>query len=176
LGRSRLTSVRDVPFAQQPARESHSAPLKLTSGKAFVDMDRILDHGRTGPRYLQNLECAEVVMKALRDGEQRFNRYQLHSWVVMPNHVHILVTPHVVAPRWLAPLKGFTAYRVNRLLKRKGTFWQDESYDHFVRSDEEFSRIQKYIENNPVSAGLAPSLRSTGGRAARPAKPAGPAG
>jgi REP element-mobilizing transposase RayT len=74
----------------------------------------------------------------------------------MLNHVHVLVTPSVVSTRWLGPLKGFTAYEANKILGRTGkAFWQDESYDHLVRSDVEFRRIQRYIENNPVSAGLA---------------------
>jgi REP element-mobilizing transposase RayT len=77
-----------------------------------------------------------MVVGALRDGEQRFHRYQLHAYVVMPNHVHLLVTAKVVATRWLAPLKGFTAHRANELPGNHGqAFWQDESYDHLVRSE-----------------------------------------
>src|SRR5438874_9522762 len=67
-----------------------------------------------------------------------------------------LVTPHVVATKWLGPLKGFTAHEANRILYRRGQpFWQDESYDHLVRSGREFERIRGYIETNPVKAGLA---------------------
>ena len=66
----------------------------------------------------------------------------------MPNHVHLLVTPKVVAARWLAPLKGFTAHAANELLGAHGRpFWQDESYDHLVRSATEFERIRGYIED-----------------------------
>ena len=73
----------------------------------------------------------------------------------MANHVHALVTPQVVATRWLGPLKGFTAHEANRILGRRGQpFWQDESYDHLVRSQAEFERIRRYIEQNPVMAGL----------------------
>ena len=86
------------------------------SGKAFVAMDRLLDRGATGPWYLHRPELADMVVGALHDGERRFHRYQLHAYVVMPNHVHLLVTPTVVATRWLAQLKGFTAYRANALL------------------------------------------------------------
>ena len=57
-------------------------------------------------------------------------------------------------------MKGFTAYRANELLSRHGhLFWQDESYDHLVRSDAQFDRIQSYIEENPVKAGLALEAR-----------------
>jgi REP element-mobilizing transposase RayT len=74
----------------------------------------------------------------------------------MPNHVHVLVTPKVVSTRWLGPLKGFTAYQANQRLGTHGQpFWQDESYDHVVRSQVEFDRVRAYIEENPVRAGLA---------------------
>jgi len=53
-------------------------------------------------------------------------------------------------------VKGFTSHQANRLLGcHGGAFWPDESYDHLVRSDEEFGRIRNYIEQNPVTAGLA---------------------
>ena len=130
-------------------------PERLTSGKAFVAIDRILDTSTSGPLYLRMPDIAALVVASLRDGEQRFHRYQMHSFVVMPNHVHLLVTPSVVAPQWLGPLKGFTAHEANRMLGLSGhRFWQDESYDHRVRSDAEFERIQTYIESNPVKAGL----------------------
>src|SRR3954452_13450392 len=73
------------------------------SGKAFVAMDRLLDAGASGPLHLRRPEIADMVVAALQDGERRFHRYQLHAWVVMPNHVHLLVTPSVIATRWLAP-------------------------------------------------------------------------
>jgi REP element-mobilizing transposase RayT len=129
-------------------------PSQLTNGKAFVAMDRILDQAATGPKYLCIPEIADLVVRALREGDQRLGRFQLHSFVVMPNHVHVLVTPLVSATKWLGPLKGFTAHGANLILGRTGNpFWQGESCDHLVRSDE-FDRIRTYIENNPVKAGL----------------------
>jgi len=56
-------------------------------------------------------------------------------------------------------VKGYTAYEANRILGRKGAaFWQHESYDHWVRNEQEYSQIVRYIEFNPVSAGLAGSI------------------
>jgi hypothetical protein len=67
----------------------------------------------------------------------------------------MLVTPEIVATRWLGPLKGFTSHQANKVLGSHGkAFWQDESYDHLVRSGTEFERIRSYIEQNPVTAGL----------------------
>ena len=73
----------------------------------------------------------------------------------MANHVHVLVTPHVDLSTMMHSLKGFSAREANRLLGRTGEpFWQGESYDHWVRDQREFDRVGRYIENNPVSAGL----------------------
>ncbi len=130
-------------------------PERLTSGKAFVAMDRLLDAARSGPLHLRQHEIAKHRQsKSLLDGEVKFHRYELHGFVIMPNHVHLLVESHVPAARWLGPLKGFTGHAANRLLGLRGPFWQDESYDHLVRNDDEFDRVRRYIENNPVSAGL----------------------
>jgi REP element-mobilizing transposase RayT len=144
-------------------------PRSLEAGKAFMVIDRMLDTARSGALFLKEPEIADMVVGALRDGERRFQRYALHSFVVMPNHVHLLVTPNVVATRWLGPMKGFTGYRANRILGRHGAFWQDESYDHLVTSQTEFRRIQRYIELNPVKAGLvgaAEEFRWSSARAA----------
>ena len=131
-------------------------PESLTTGRAFLAMDRLLDNARTGPLYLGMPEIAACVLDALREGARKLDRYQLHSFTIMPNHVHLLVTPRVPATRWLGPLKGFTAHQANQILSRHGhSFWQDESYDRLVRDGEEFGRIQHYIEYNAVKAGLA---------------------
>jgi REP element-mobilizing transposase RayT len=132
---------------------------QATSGKAFVAMDRLLDRGTSGPLFLRHPEIAELVVAALHASDRQFHRYQLHAFVVMPNHVHVLVTPTVVSTRWLGPLKGFTSHKANGLLGTHGSaFWQDESYDHLVRSDVEFQKIRAYIERNPVSAGLVSAV------------------
>jgi putative transposase len=114
-------------------------------------MDRLLDESRTGPLYLSDARIAEVVASAILDSAD----YELHAWAVMPNHVHLLVTPHVELPKLMQRLKGRTARYANQLLNRTGqSFWQDESYDHLVRNGEEFRKIERYIVNNPVKAGL----------------------
>lgn len=125
-----------------------------TSGKAFVTMDRLLDQAQCGPTYLKQPAIAEIVLTSLRCGSD-IKHYDLHAWVVMPNHVHLLLTPLVSLSKLLNSLKAATARNANRVLQRIGQpFWQDESYDHLVRHREEFQRIRNYIENNPVVAGL----------------------
>jgi putative transposase len=143
-------------------------PTSVTGGQAFVAMDRLLDHARTGPMFLSQPEIAQMVMDAIHDGERRFHRYDLHSFVVMPNHVHLLVTSRVPSAKWLRSLKGFTAHRALELLNHSGAFWQNESYDHLVRNDQEFRRIHRYIERNPVKAGLVSASEDFRGPAPAP--------
>ena len=131
----------------------------LSSGQVFAAMDRLLDEARTGPMYLRQEGVAEMVMEAIHYGAQRLRHYALHAFVVMPNHVHLLITPKVPLPKLTKSLKGITAKRANAMLGQTGTpFWQEESYDHEVRNEREFERIRFYIENNPVSAGLVGDL------------------
>ena len=86
--------------------------------------------------------------------------YNLEAYVVMANHVHLLVVPYISPTRFLQSLKSYTARQANKLLGRTGEpFWQRESYDHWVRDEAERRRIISYIENNPVKAGLVNSPR-----------------
>ena len=129
-------------------------PGKLAGGQAFVWMDRRLDRASAGPMYLRQPAIAQLVMESIRKGEQ-LDHYELYAFVVMANHVHVLIHPHVDPSRLLKSLKGATAREANKLLGRTGEpFWQKESYDHWVRGHAEFERIRVYIENNPVKAGL----------------------
>jgi len=82
-------------------------------------------------------------------------QYVLHAYVVMPNHVHILLDPVAPLPRITNGIKGVSARDANRALRRTGrAFWQDESFDHWIRTGAQCERIRNYIEQNPVKAGL----------------------
>jgi putative transposase len=118
-------------------------------------MDRHLDAAVDGPMHLRNEEIARTVAHSLKQGVD-LGHYQLRAWVLMANHMHFLLLPSISPPRLLQALKGATARNANRILGRAGEpFWQAESYDHWVRDDDELERVAAYIENNPVRAGLA---------------------
>jgi len=151
-------------------------PGTLTAGQQFVAMDRILDAGRTGPLYMKDARIADLVVDAIQHAEESLKHFELHAYVVMPNHVHMLVTPRTSLPLLLKSLKSITAKRGNELLGLTGTpFWQDESYDRNVRNREEFARIRRYIEMNPVNAGLARSAEEYEWSSARTAIGGSPA-
>ena len=107
-----------------------------------------------GSCFLRNDRMAEIVEHALLhfDGE----RYALHAWRVMPNHVHTLFTPlkgskmSGIVHSW----KSFTAHKCNKLLDRTGKFWEREPFDRYIRNQRHFNNAVRYIEYNPVGAGL----------------------
>lgn len=114
-----------------------------------------LDAGR-GECWLKEPRIAQLVAEALRFFHGK--RYDLSSWVVMPNHVHVIVRPegehllNEIVKVW----KGYTAREANKLLSRTGeSFWDREYYDHVIRTDNEKARFTAYIHNNPVKAGLS---------------------
>jgi len=123
-----------------------------------IFMERIdgwLDKGM-GSCLLRDSSNAEIVAGALRhfDGE----RCDVASFVVMPNHVHVLFRPlgehklRAILQSW----KGFTAREINKRMNRKGALWQEDYWDRLVRSNHHFEYYFGYIKENPNKAGLKP--------------------
>ena len=112
-----------------------------------------------------------ILQHCLHDDGKRFI---LHAAVVMPNHVHLLLTPlrdeqgwpHAL-PAILKLVKGVSARSVNKLLGSSGPVWQDESLDHVVRSDESFAEKLEYIQQNPVGPGWWQGRKSIRGYGSR---------
>ena len=124
-------------------------------GQTFVHYDSILDHARSGPLWLKDSRIAECVVTSLSDSQHN-KLFELRAYALLANHVHILVRPIAPLEKITHQIKGSTAYRANRILGRTGErFWQDESFDHWVRNSAEGEKIRAYIERNPVVAGLA---------------------
>jgi REP element-mobilizing transposase RayT len=104
--------------------------------------------------HLSRPDIAAVVIKCLHKGVE-LGHYNLNAWVIMPNHVHILLHPKISPSLLLKSLKGASARGANRVLAQTGRpFWQKESYNRWVRDAREFRSIRTYIEQNPVKAGL----------------------
>jgi putative DNA methylase len=107
-----------------------------------------------GACYLRDERIARLVQDALLqfDGE----RYRLIEWVIMPNHVHVLV--EVLPGHRLSDVvhswKSFTAKEANRILGRSGEFWMPDYFDRFIRDEKHLAAVREYIRNNPVKAGL----------------------
>lgn len=111
-------------------------------------IDDLLDNGH-GSCVLKDPEISKIVENALNHFAD--DQYLLDHWVIMPNHVHVLVKPldnwtlEKITHSW----KSFTANEINKKLKREGQLWMHESFDHIVRSPDQFLRIRQYIKDNP---------------------------
>jgi REP element-mobilizing transposase RayT len=117
------------------------------------NIERYLDAGE-GSCWLNQPEIANVVQTALKFFDEQ--RYLLHAWAVMPNHVHVVVAPKM---EWtlssiLHSWKSFTSKECNKRLGRRGEFWQAESYDHLIRGQQDFEHCVGYTLDNPRKAGL----------------------
>src|SRR5258708_3447664 len=111
-------------------------------GRAFVAADRELERTSLGPVWLKQAQVAECVTEIIRDGDSVRNLYELGAFVVMPNHVHLLIEPKTHAPKITQYVKGVSARQANAFLGRTGhPFWQDESFDRWVRSSKEKTNI-----------------------------------
>jgi leucyl-tRNA synthetase/REP element-mobilizing transposase RayT len=116
-------------------------------------LDEWLDAG-SGSCVLRNPEVRGSVTQALRhfDGE----RYHLHAFVVMPNHVHVLFSPvegHRISDI-LHSWKSFTSKQIGKILGEGGQLWQPEYYDRLIRSERHFYKVLGYISENPEKACL----------------------
>jgi type I restriction enzyme R subunit/putative DNA methylase len=100
-------------------------------------------------------QVAASVCRVLLSGAEEWDLYELQAWVVMVNHVHILLRPLVPLRKAMMNIKSASGRAANAILSRTGEpFWQGESYDHWVRNSKERASIIRYIESNPVKAGL----------------------
>jgi len=137
----------------------------------FAMFDSLLDRCHD-ERLLTDPRVAAVIRSNLY--HHHGSKYFLHAYCVMANHVHVLLQPtetcrieiddigehdDSVSPlsKIMHSLKSYTAHEANRRLHRTGTFWQSESYDHWVRDEDELERIVNYIMENPMKAGIVQS-------------------
>ena len=123
----------------------------------FARMDHLLDRAATGPVWLADERVARTVSASLLFGESNLGLYVLRAWVLMSNHAHLLIEPRVPLARIVRSVRSYSARGANVLLRRNGPFWQQEGYDHWVRDRAERDRVVRYIEQNPVQAGLVQS-------------------
>jgi len=125
------------------------------ANRKFALVDCELDRAAYGPRWLAETEIANAVQQSILKGAMELQHYELLAYVIMPNHVHLLVDPRMPIERITRGIKGTTGHVANSVLGRKGLrFWQDESFDHWIRKPAEGEKIIRHIENNPVKARL----------------------
>lgn len=117
------------------------------------EIESVLDKG-FGPTYLLNPAVAKIVGENLLkfDGI----KYVLLHWVIMSNHVHLLLRPveNITLASIMHSMKSYTANRANKVLGRTGSFWSVEYFDRYIRNYDHYVRTVEYIHCNPVKAKL----------------------
>jgi putative transposase len=103
---------------------------------------------QTGPQWLKEPAIAQTVIEILLEGATR-ELYELGAWVLMPNHVHILIRPKGDLAKRIAATKSISAKRLNR-----NPFWAKDYFDRLVFDRYEEQSVTTYILNNPIKAGL----------------------
>ena len=143
--------LADALPAQVVVHIAETCPTDATLRRMRIES--YLDAGH-GSCLLRSDDCAAIVAGCLqaRDGVD----YQLQAWVVMPNHVHVLIEPLIDLARIVQAWKSVSSRRIISLLgpARPQVVWQREYWDRFIRNEQHRQRALAYIHANPVSAGL----------------------
>jgi REP element-mobilizing transposase RayT len=170
VGESRSPSIRDKIVAATD--EGVAATDSSIVGPELLIRKHDLPHWQIGGAYYfitfrsarGKLPPAaqQILMDCLLYGDG--DRYDLIAGVVMPDHAHCVIRPKESAHgQWhdlaviLKPIKGVSAYRINRLLGLRGSVWQTERRDRIIRNESEFESYIWYMCQNPVKAGLVTS-------------------
>lgn len=153
---------------EQVFRQKNISKAELSSRK-FSNFDNLLDKYSLNNLWLRKPKIAQIVAEKIHALDSQ--KYQLISFCIMPNHVHLLVklfeqniseenSKRYPLTTILKQIKGSTAVQCNKVLKRSGQFWQHESYDHLVRDSDEREKIIRYILQNPVKAGFVSNWKN----------------
>jgi putative transposase len=143
--RTEWESLHPKPWTDDEESEYHNTFSK--------EADRLMDMG-FGECVLRNLKCRDALAKSLSlfDGE----RFLMHSWVAMPNHVHVLfsLVEGGSLEKVIGGWKGYSAKDINTVTGKEGALWQKDYFDRIIRNWEHMFRVAKYIRRNPEKAKL----------------------
>lgn len=120
-----------------------------------VKLDAYLDAGH-GSCVLRDPAAVRIVAERLHHFDAQ--RYDLHSYVIMPNHVHVLFSPHdaKTLPDLIKSWKGVSSRLIRAArLSDLNPLWQPDYFDRLIRSPQHLAKVQRYIEDNPVKATLS---------------------
>ena len=172
LPESRLRQIRDRRdrwFADNPPPHMPTQEAQYRSIWT-APLEHLLDAGH-GACALRRADCRQSLEDSMRHDDG--TAYRLGSFVIMPNHVHALL--HVPPPADLSDImqawKSISSRRINRLLRRRGSLWQPESFDHIVRDKSHWQSFIRYIRRNPAGLPEATFTLGCGSLATEEAPP-----
>jgi REP element-mobilizing transposase RayT len=123
----------------------------ISNNKKQYEADIYLDTSKVGA-YL-NGEILTLLFNFLKSKDKIF--YDLTAFVIMPNHIHLLIKPLKKLSLTMQGIRGASAREINKLLNRKGKFWASDYYDKVVRDERQFELVYSYIKNNSLKLGEA---------------------
>jgi putative transposase len=150
--------AKERNISQNTPFENWHTEIQNSRKRYFAIFDAHLDTSPQGNQWLKNPEIARIVADAMHFRNQK--EYDLIAYCIMSNHVHMVVSYENYPQKdkqlyhTLQSLKRHTATQCNKILARRNSFWQKESYDHLARNNEELKNIVRYVLNNPVKIGL----------------------
>lgn len=173
-----LRVAREAKETDTIEARNHEARLIAFQRRWFLRFEEVLHRAEHGPTWLKDEGIAKLVADSIRYRDGKV--YRLDAYCIMSNHVHAVFKPFLNERSLrvkddaeklsfesndpplsviMHSLKSYTANQANKILKRSGTFWEAESYDHVIRDEQEYHRVIAYVLNNPVKAGLVKDWR-----------------
>jgi len=111
---------------------------------------------------LKESRAANAVVEAILFGKRR-QWYYLLSFVIMPDHMHLVIIPRDKnISQCMKSVKGFSARRINSMFDRRGSVWQNGFYDYILDDEEKVLSRMRYVENNPVRKGIVTNTEDYG--------------
>ncbi len=149
----RLHDSMPASLLERREKEIQTLSPSLHNAERQKRIAAYLDAGR-GACWLREPHIAEIVENTILHFDSE--RYRLLAWVVMPNHVHVLAETYEEWPldKVIQSWKTWSAKRANEILGRSGMFWCRDFHDRYIRDAEHLANAKRYIEQNPVKAGL----------------------
>jgi putative transposase len=153
MWKQRLLEAAAKHEGRLPAEEQ-SAWIEFQRGH-LLKLESLLDEGH-GECLLRNEGHRQLVEDTLHHFEGR--RCELMAFVIMPNHVHALCRPLTGqdVEKLTGSWKRHSSESLNRMTRRRGRLWQQETFDRIIRDADHFRQAIRYIAKNPVQAKLQP--------------------
>jgi putative transposase len=162
----RAFSLNELEHQKLSPEEYNLAVLKIQNAY-YQRFEDALDNDTYSEHHLKRPEFAQLIIDRLKEYDEKY--YHLEAYCIMSNHVHALFDFSVQLPEKMLDfkeedyvqlskvmqlIKGGTAYKANKILGKRGSFWEDESFDTFIRSERHRQTVKEYIINNPVKANI----------------------
>ena len=124
--------------------------LNINTSKKEYLIDKELDKSLKGAYFYGRVLNFSKEFIISKNG----NLFDLVSFVIMPNHIHLLFKEKQKIDVAVKHLKGALSYEINKILNRQGKFFANGYYDKLIRDQNHFNIVYNYIKNNPIKAKL----------------------